>query len=107
MFLCFRCGSEDHFINFFLKLNTSDNKFYCNTEKPKTRAYISMEIYKTSEDSTDEIESHKIYASMEHISSNVESPRNNYGDSSQLTNSILDSGATCYMSPDISDFIPE
>ena len=29
-----------------------------------------------------------------------------YGDSSQLTNWILDSGATCHMKPEVSDFIP-
>ena len=29
-----------------------------------------------------------------------------YGDSSQLTNWILDSGATCHMTPQVTDFIP-
>ena len=29
-----------------------------------------------------------------------------YGDSSQLTNWILDSGATCHMTSEVSDFIP-
>ena len=29
-----------------------------------------------------------------------------YGDSSQLTNWILDLGATCHMTPEVSDFIP-
>ena len=29
-----------------------------------------------------------------------------YGDSSQLTNWILDSGATCNMTPEVTDFIP-
>ena len=29
-----------------------------------------------------------------------------YGDISQLTNWILDSGATCHMTPEVSDFIP-
>ena len=28
-----------------------------------------------------------------------------YGDSSQLTNWILDSGGTCHMTPEVSDFI--
>ena len=36
---------------------------------------------------------------------NAESPRRNYGDSSQLTNCILYSGATCHITPEISDFI--
>ena len=29
-----------------------------------------------------------------------------YGDSSQLTNWTLDSGDTCHMTPEVSDFIP-
>ena len=29
-----------------------------------------------------------------------------YGDSSQLTNWILDSGATCHMTPEVTDLIP-
>ena len=29
-----------------------------------------------------------------------------YGNSSQLTNWILDSGATCHMTPEVADFIP-
>ena len=29
-----------------------------------------------------------------------------YGDISQLTNWILNYGATCYMTPEVSDFIP-
>ena len=40
------------------------------------------------------------------MSTNAEMSSRNYGDSSQLTNYILDSGATCHMTPDISDFIP-
>ena len=36
--------------------------------------------------------------------SNEENPRRDYGDSSQLTNWILDYGATCHMTPAISDF---
>ena len=43
---------------------------------------------------------------MARMSSNIEIPRRNFGDSSQLTNLILDSGATCHMTPEISDFIP-
>ena len=40
------------------------------------------------------------------MSSNDECPSGNFGDSSQLTNWILDSGATCLMKPEVSDFIP-
>ena len=48
----------------------------------------------------------KIYASMAHISSNDEFTSGTFGDISQLTNWILDSGATCHMTPEVSDFIP-
>ena len=36
---------------------------------------------------------------------NDECPTGNCGDSSQLTNWILDSGETCHMTPEVSDFI--
>ena len=50
-------------------------------------------------------DNHKIYASMARMSSNDERLSKNYGDSSQLTDLILDSGATCHMAPEVSDFI--
>ena len=40
------------------------------------------------------------------MSTNVERPRRYYGNSLQLTSCILDSGATCHTTPEISDFIP-
>ena len=40
------------------------------------------------------------------MSSNDERSSENYGYSSQLTNWILYSGATCHMTPKVSDFIP-
>ena len=46
-----------------------------------------------------------MYTSMARMSNNAEIPRINYGDSSQMSNWILDSGATCHMTPKISDFI--
>ena len=49
---------------------------------------------------------HKIYASMARMSINDERSSEKYGDSSKLTNWILDSGATCHMTPELSDFIP-
>ena len=39
------------------------------------------------------------------MSGNNERTSENYGDSLQLTNWILDSGATCHMTPEVSDFI--
>ena len=43
---------------------------------------------------------------MARISNNDEFPGRDFGDSSQMTNWILDSGAACHMTPQVSDFIP-
>ena len=43
---------------------------------------------------------------MAQMSSNDERSSEKYGDSSQLTNWILYSGATCHMTPEFSGFIP-
>ena len=43
---------------------------------------------------------------MARMSSDDERKSVKYGDSSQLTNWILDSGATCHMTPEVSYFIP-
>ena len=42
---------------------------------------------------------HQIYASMARMSSTDKSSSEKYGDSLLLTNWILDSGATCHMTP--------
>ena len=57
---------------------------------------------KNGEDNDD----HNIYAYMARMSSDDERKSGKYGDSSQLTNCILDSGATCHMTPEVTDFIP-
>ena len=44
---------------------------------------------------------------MSHMSGNDESSSIDFGYSSKLINWILDSGATCHMSPDVSYFIPD
>ena len=43
---------------------------------------------------------------MARMSGNGECPSENFGDSSQFTNSILDYGSTCHMTPEVSYFIP-
>ena len=48
----------------------------------------------------------KVYASMAQMSSDDKRENKDYGDSSKLTNWILDSGATCHMTPEVTDFIP-
>ena len=102
---CFRCGLEDHFIAYFTKPDNSDKKVHWSTENHKTRVYRSTKIGKTSENSTNETESQKIYASMARMSTNAESPRRYYGYSLQLTNCILDSSATYLTTPEISVFV--
>ena len=42
---------------------------------------------------------------MARMSGNDECLSGNFGDSSQLTNRILDSGARCHMTPEVSNFI--
>ena len=43
---------------------------------------------------------------MARMSNGDVSKNKDCGDSSQLTNWILDSGATCHMTPEVTDFIP-
>ena len=43
---------------------------------------------------------------MARMSDNDECPSRDFGDSLQLTNLILDSGALCHMMPQVSDFVP-
>ena len=47
----------------------------------------------------------KIYAYIALMYGNHEITSKYFGDSSQLTNCILDSGETCHMTPQFSDFI--
>ena len=68
--------------------------------------WVHIKKDKILDNSTDQSELHKIYASMAYMSSNAEIPRRICEDSSQLTNWILDSGVTCPMTPEILDFIP-
>ena len=43
---------------------------------------------------------------MARMSNDDVSENKDYGNSSQLTNWILDSGATCHKTPEVTDFIP-
>ena len=47
----------------------------------------------------------KVYASMAQMSNDDKRKNKDYGDSSQLTNWILDSGDTCHMTPEVTGFI--
>ena len=68
--------------------NGKRRKQVCFNEK-------SNRAYDNGEDNDD----HKIYASMAQMPSDDEHKSVKYGDSSQLTNWILDLGATCHMTP--------
>ena len=46
-----------------------------------------------------------MYAAMAFMSGNDKSYSRYFGDRSKLTNWVLDSGATCHMTPQVSDFI--
>ena len=77
--------------SFYCKL---DKKVHWNTENIKVLVYRSMKMDQTPENSIDKSESQTIYTYMACMSYNVETPRIHNGDSSKLTNWILDSGET-------------
>ena len=88
---CYRCGSEDHMIAKYPKL-PKDN------EKRRNQVRFNEKVNhacNSGENNSDQ----KIYASMARMSSNDERSSENYGDSLQLTNWILDLKATCHMTP--------
>ena len=58
-------------------------------------------------DNSDDDNNLKVYASMARMTSDDKRENKDYGDISQLTNWILDSGATCHMTLEVTDFIPE
>ena len=65
-----------------------------------------MENFNRARDNGENNSDQNIYASMARMSGNDECSSGKFGDSSQLTNYILDSGATCHITPEVSDFIP-
>ena len=94
---CFICGSKDHLIAKFTK-PPKDN------EKRRKIVYLNEKgncVYNNGKNSNNQ----KIYASMERIYDNNECSSRSFGDSLQLTNWILDSGAMFHMTPKVSDFI--
>ena len=94
---CFRCGSEDHIIAKCQK-PPSDNEKLRKQVRFNEKGNRSC---KNSENNNDQY----IYAYMARMSGIDKYPSENFGDSSQLTNWILYSRATCHMTPEVSDFI--
>ena len=95
---CFRCGYEDHMIAKCPK-PPKDNDKWLNQVRFNEKVNRACDNGKNNDD-------HKIYACIACMSSNEERSSENYGDSLQLTNWILDSGATCHMTPEVSGYIP-
>ena len=94
---CFICGYEDHLIAKFPN-PPKDN------EKRREKVRLNEKgnhACENRENNSDQ----KIYAYMARMSGNEECPSKIFGDSSQWTNCILDSGSTCHMTPQVSGFI--
>ena len=95
---CFICGYEDHIIAKCTK-PPEDN------ENLRNQVRFNEKVNRTCDNDKNKSDQ-QIYASMARMSNNYECPSENYGDCSQLINWILDLGATCHMTTEVSDFIP-
>ena len=76
-----------------------------NSEKRRKSVRFNEKVNRVK-DNSDYDDDIKVYAYMARMSNNDVRENKDYGDSSQLTNWILDSGATCHMTPEVTDFIP-
>ena len=94
----FRYGSEDHIIAKCPK----PPKY--NEKRQRQVRFIKKGNRACNNDKNNN--DNKIYSSMARMSSDYERKSKEYGDSLQLNNWILDSGAMCHMAPEVSDFIP-
>ena len=95
---CFLCVSEDHNIAKCPK-PPKDN------EKRRKQVRFNEKVNRACDNGENNYD-HKIYAFMAQMYSNDEHSSDKYGDSLQLTNWILYSGATCHMTPEVLDLIP-
>ena len=93
-----RCGSEDHQIAIHPKPHKKN-------EKRRKQVHFNEDFNRSCNKGKNN-NNQKIYAFTACVSRNEKCPSGNFGDTLQLTNWILDSEATCHMTPDISDFIP-
>ena len=91
----FRCGSEYHMIAKSPK-PPKDSEKRRKSEKSKEKGNSACD---NSYDDNDL----KVYSSMARMSSDDKRKSKDFGDSSKLTNWILDSGATFHMTPEVTD----
>ena len=95
---CFRYGSEDHLIE---KCPDPPKENEKRRKQVRLNEKVNL-VCNNGENNSDQ----NIYESMARMYGNDNFSSGNFGDSSQLTNWILDSGATCHMTSENSDFIP-
>ena len=94
---CFRCEYEDQIIT-KISMPAKDN------EKRRKQVHFNEKGNRACDNGEDNYD-HKIYAAMARMSIDDERKCVKYGDSSQLTNWVLDLEATCHMTPEVTDFI--
>ena len=98
----FRCGSEGHLIAKCPK-QPKDN------EKQQNQVCFNERVNRSLQkecDNGDDDNDQKIYIFVKRMSVDNESLSRYLSDSSQFTNWILYSGATCHITPQVSGFIP-
>ena len=95
---CFRCGSEDHLIAKCPKPPKDSEK--------RRKSNKSKEKGNSAKENSNDDDDLKVYAYMARMANDDVRENKDYGDSSQLTNWILDSVATCHMTPEVAGFIP-
>ena len=88
---CSRCVSEEHLISKCPK-PPKDKEKQRNQVRFNEKGDRACDNRKNNNDQ-------KMYASMARMSGNDKCPGESFGDSLQLTNCILDSEATCHMTP--------
>ena len=90
-----------------LKIILSQNvPSHLKTVRKDTSLEKTKEKGNSAKDNSDDDDELKVYAYMERMSNDDVRENKDYGNSSQLTNWILNSGATCHMTPEVTDFIP-
>ena len=98
---CFRCSSKDHLIAKCPKSPKDGEK-----KNVKKVSFHDKEKGNSAKDNSDDDYDLKVYASIARMSNADVSKNKYYDDRAQLTNWILDSGGTCHMTPEVTDFIP-